>query len=84
MYARVHVFSDKLKHLPSLIALMFRKILVLTSVSKETCLLFERNPGYDTIFKEAKRENVLQCGVPMWYQCGLCLSYISSGGLCFC
>lgn len=75
MYTRVHVFTDKLKHLPSLIALMFRKILMLTLALKEIGLLLNK-------IQETKSENILQRGVPMRYRCGLCLSYISSGGLC--
>lgn len=54
MYTRVHVFTDKLKHLPSLIALMFRKILLLTLALKEIGLLLNKIQGMTQILKKRR------------------------------
>lgn len=54
MYTRVHVFTDKLKHLPSLIALMFRKILMLTLSLKEIGLLLNKIQGMTQFLKKRR------------------------------
>lgn len=54
MYTRVHVFTDKLKHLPSLIALMFRKILMLTLALKEIGLLLNKIQGITQFLKKRR------------------------------
>lgn len=54
MYTRVHVFTDKLKHLPSLTALMFRKILLLTLALKEIGLLLNKIQGMTQILKKRR------------------------------
>lgn len=54
MYTRVHVFTDKLKHLPSLIALMFRKILMLTLALKEIGLLLNKIQGMTQFLKKRR------------------------------
>lgn len=54
MYTRVHVFTDKFKHLPSLIALMFRKILMLTLALKEIGLLLNKIQGMTQFLKKRR------------------------------
>lgn len=54
MYTRVHVFTDKLKHLPSLIALMFRKILMLTLALKEIGLLLNKIQAITQFLKKRR------------------------------